>query len=381
MKIGIDARFLTHPQRGGFKTYTENLIASLSEIDHENNYILYVDREPNETTKLPTQPNFTYKVIPGTRKNLGMLYREQFVLPIECRKDKIDVLHSPCLTAPLALKQPSVVTIHDMIWYYPNRYSPSKVLFSERSLINWYYKVFAYFSAKKAKYIITISNASKQAIVSHLKLINEKIFITLEAPSSNYRYIDNKSLIKSALKKYDLPEKFIFGLGSADPRKNIEFLINAFVLIPDNDLHLVIVWNHYSLTTQLKVLIQNLNLQRQVHFLSEISDQDLLYLYNAAEVFVFPSLEEGFGLPPLEAMACGTPVIAANNSSIPEIVGDAALLFNARNPSELKDLILRVTENESLRKELRLKGLQKVKHYSWDKCASQTLDILYKAAS
>ena len=138
MRVGIDARFLTHPQRGGFKTYSENLIAALAEVDSENEYILYLDRPPDEKTSLPNRPNFTTCIVSGSAPIVGMPWREQVGLPRQGARDHLDLMHSPSLTAPLYLACPSVVTIHDVIWLFPEKFSNNKPKPVSRKMMEWY---------------------------------------------------------------------------------------------------------------------------------------------------------------------------------------------------------------------------------------------------
>ena len=376
MKIGIDARFLTHPQRGGFKTYTESLVAALAEVDAENEYILYLDRPPNSQTKLPNGPNFTTRIVPGTFPLAGMPWREQVVLARQVAQDRIDLLHSPCLSAPLRLTCPSVVTIHDMIWFFPEKFSRGNIWSVRRKLMEWYYRWIPQYAAKNAAAIITVSQAAKKSIVEHLKLDGKPIFVTHEAAGSLFRRINDAEQINAVRRKYHLPAEFILAIGSADPRKNIKTLVRAYGLLPielRSRYRLVIVWTHSRLAGELLQEIQSLELTSQVQFLGSISNDDLVLIYNAAALFVFPSLYEGFGLPVLEAMACGTPVVAANNSSIPEIVGDAGLLVEAQDSQAMVNVIGQVLTNEVIRSNLIKKGLERSAHFSWTQCARQTI--------
>src|SRR6186997_1243330 len=167
MKIGIDARFLTHPQKGGFKTYSENLITALACVDDKNEYVLYLDRMPDQNTKIPQQPNFSYKVLkqlPG----IGMPWREQGEISLQTSRDKLDLLHSPCLTAPILHACPLVITIHDMIWLFPQQYSRSDTFSLQWKLMEWYQLMIPRVSSRRAAAIITVSQLSKDDIVKHL---------------------------------------------------------------------------------------------------------------------------------------------------------------------------------------------------------------------
>jgi glycosyltransferase involved in cell wall biosynthesis len=383
MRIGIDAKFLTHPQKGGFKTYTESLIQALADVDKINDYFLYVDRQPLDGDKIPAQANFHIRVVSAGQRFYGMAWREQYALPHQIYKDCLDVFHAPCLTSPIFLSTPTIVTIHDMIWYYPKRYSARKASLNKRGLMGLYYRYIPFIAAKRANAIITVSIASKDRIVEYMGPASEKIFITHEAAGSLFRpVVNNGSLTKKDLQA-NLKKDYILAMGSTDPRKNMKALIKAYALLSDqlkDAHHLAIVWNHKLLASESFLDVQNHDIIKYVHYLNDISDEQLVELYNQASLFIFPSLEEGFGLPPLEAMACGTPVLAANNSSIPEIVGDAAVLFSAENHEELADSITRVLNEPDLQARMKARGIERAANFSWKDCALETLDVYKRVA-
>jgi glycosyltransferase involved in cell wall biosynthesis len=233
MKIGIDARFLTHPQAGGFKTYTQNLIAALAEVDAENEYVLYLDRTPEPQDRLPSGPNFTTRVVPGSVPLVGMPWREQIGLSRQAALDRLDLLHSPSLTAPLRLACPLVVTIHDMIWYFPDRFSNGHATAGKRKLMQWYYRVVPKMAAQRAAAVITVSQAAKESIVQSLGLTPDRVFVTHEAAASIYKRLDNPEQTEPIKQKYSLASDFILAIGSADPRKNIDTLVQAYASLPE----------------------------------------------------------------------------------------------------------------------------------------------------
>jgi glycosyltransferase involved in cell wall biosynthesis len=381
MKIGIDARFLTHPQPGGFKTYTENLISALAQIDTETEYILYVDRLPAPKDRIPTQKNFQMRIVSGITPLLGLPWREQVELPRQAGKDRVDVFHSPCLTAPLNLSCPLVITVHDMIWASREFFTGNNSWSIRRRLIDWYDYLVPKNAIQKATAIITVSQASKKGIVAGLGMQPDKVFVTYEAASPAFRRIGNPEQLESIRQKYDLPSSYILALGSADPRKNIKSLIHAYGLLPERlrEKHkLAIVWTHPFLAEDVSRLIKEFGLMQNVGFLLQVSNEDLVLLYNAATLFIFPSRYEGFGLPLLEAMSCGVPVVAANNSSIPEIAGDAAVLFDDHDSQAITDAMMRTLGDEDLRADLVQKGLVRAGEFSWERCALETL-LVYNA--
>jgi glycosyltransferase involved in cell wall biosynthesis len=380
MRIGIDARFLTHPQPGGFKTYTENLITALADLDKKNEYVLYLDRTPSNQDKVPVQPNFERRIVSGALPFIGVPWREQIGLARQVAKDRLDLFHAPCLTAPLYLNCPLVVTVHDMIWSFPQQFSKNGSRSIKRKLMERYNYAIPKTAIKRASAIITVSHAAKESIVEHSGLKADHIFVTYEAASPSFKQIKAEQSIESVRQKYKLPPDFIFAIGSADPRKNINALVQAYVLLSQElkeKYPLLIVWTHSLLTDELSQKIEELGLTKYVRFLRQVSTDDLVLLYNVASLFVFPSLYEGFGLPLLEAMACGVPVIASNNSSIPEIVGEAALLFEAQDTQSLSSLIEQVLTDDILNARLQKAGLARSAEFAWEKCAQETL-MVYK---
>ncbi len=374
MRIGIDARFLTHPQRGGFKTYSENLISALATIDQENEYILYLDRIPSDAIRLPSEANFAFRVVDGRRPFLGMPWREQVSLSRRAAHDKIDLLHSPSLTAPLRLGCPSVVTIHDMIWYHQHRISTNSRLGWKRQMLDSYYRIVAKSSARRAVAVITVSHAAKANIVQELNLHQDKIFVTYEAANHIFRPLDSAACAAVLRDRFGLEPGYILAIGSADRRKNMNTLLRAYAKLSDTlrDRHpLVIVWTHNLLASNVAEQARSQGLTERVQFIEDVSNDELVVLYNAASVFVFPSREEGFGLPMLEAMSCGTPVVAARNSSIPEIAGGAALLVDAEDAQGMAYATEQLLLHTTLREELSQKGLARAADFSWTRCATR----------
>lgn len=379
MRIGIDARFLTHPQRGGFKTYSENLVNALAEIDQETEYILYLDRAP-DMTAVPLQPNFTFRVIPGQLPMVGMFWREQVGLARQAAHDQLDLLHAPNLTAPLYLNCPLVLTVHDMIWCSPAQFAKRSSWSAKRTLMEWYYRWTPHFAARHAALILTVSYAAKASIVNRLGVKTDQVIVTYEAANHLYKPVVDQAQLGYIRHKYKIDTEFILAIGSADPRKNLTTLLQAFALLPpaiQQRYHLGIVWTHQFLTAEVAAQVQGLGLTGYVQFWEQVSDADLVLLYNAAALFAFPSRYEGFGLPLVEAMACGTPVVAADNSSIPEVVGDASLLFPADEPTLMATCMRRVLSEPELHTALRHKGLQRAAKFSWHRCAQQTLAAYY----
>jgi len=384
MRIGIDARFLTHPQAGGFRTYTEILVKALGQVDSSNAYVLYTDRSPGEAT-LPRRSNLTYRVVKGTFPLLGMPIREQIGLPRNIAQDGIDVMHFPCLTASLTARCPAVVTVHDTIWlsFQPGTLSSRDVRSAKRWAMWLYNRWVSQLAAKRADHIIAVSHATKADIVSQLGISVNKISVVHNAIKTVFQPNVSETQAEGVRRRYGLDNDFILGIGSADPRKNMVGLVSAYSKLSREQksrYQLVIVWTHSLLQNELLSLIDRSGIRGRVRFLERVSDLDLALLYSSATVFVFPSHYEGFGLPPLEAMACGTPVVAAKNSSIPEVVGEAGLMVDAADFDALALAIEQVLDDSTLQAELVRKGLERVRYFSWERLGRQTLEVYGKVA-
>jgi glycosyltransferase involved in cell wall biosynthesis len=378
-RIAIDARAISHPQPGGFKTYTENVVAHLPHYPGVV-YDILLDR-PYAVPAFLDRPDFCVRVIHSRPAFLGMPFRENILLPLDFRKNKVDLAHFPCGSAAYRSPCPFIITIHDAIeWMPPTRRSGNPSL--KRTLMHLYNRTNQRRAAQSASAIITVSSCSKRDIIKYLNVPEEKIFVTYGAPKETFFQPVDGDKTRFVLSEFKIAHDYILGIGSADPRKNIQCLIRAYAELP-SDLKqrykLVLVMTHRRLQEDLVQLARSLGILEQVQFLNDISTENLAFLYHGAALFVFPSLYEGFGLPPLEAMACGTAVVAANNSSIPEIVDDAALLVNHVAGdgvcSELVEKISKVLYDPSLRITLSQRGLERVRHFSWKRCASETTKI------
>lgn len=313
---------------------------------------------------------------------IGMPWREQVGLARQAQRDRIDLLHALCLTAPVCLPCPLVVTIHDTLWMFPDRFA-QKRKGGKRSLMDLYYRYIPRLAAQRAAAIITVSHDARAAIVRYLGIPEERVFVTYEAAAPIYRLIDQQRAIDTVQRQFGLKEDYVLAIGSADPRKNIVTLLRAYALLPEDvraNHELAIVWTHPLLAESIAVEARMCGIEAQIRFLHSVSNDDLISLYNAASLFVFPSRYEGFGLPILEAMACGAPVIAANNSSIPEVAGDAAILVDAELPAMMAHAMVRLLEDDALRHEMSARSLHRATAFSWQRCARETLAVYQSIA-
>jgi glycosyltransferase involved in cell wall biosynthesis len=369
MRIMIDAR-MGHT-RVGMGVYVRGLLRSLSKIDKENEYFVILNKGKKDNF-IPLQDNF-HKIYTGVTYS-NYLKRdlwEQIYLPILLNRYNIDVYHGPNYILPLFSNKKMILTIYDTTisfsnygWYKPvSRYRVQKLL----SL-----------SAKKADKIITGSEHSKKDIISILGIPEEKIKVIYIGVDEEYKVIKDQSKLNLVKAKYGLNKKFILHVGSLNPRKNISRLIEAYNKLPlelSKEYQLVLVGGKGWRSNEIFAKIEKLGLNDKVLFTGFVEDDDLHLLMNAASLLVFPSLYEGFGIPPLEAMACGIPVVASNTSSIPEVVGDAALLFDPYNVEEMSVAIYKALTDEQLRNDLVKRGFERVKYFSWKKTAQETLAV------
>jgi len=372
MKIAIDARFF-RKSTGGIGRYTRALIRELAKIDHKNQYLVYLtpedEEEYDEETKnlgLKTK-NFKKKIIPIVHYSVS----EQTKFLKILQKDQLDLVHFTNFNHPLFYKGKFVVTIHDLtLMLYP----PAKAKHSQ--LKKFGLKLTMNNAVKKAEKVIAVSKATKKDIINVLKADKEKIDVIYEGIDEQYQQssvISHQSSVKYGIKK-----PYLLFISQWRPHKGIIQLVEAFEILKKQYriLHkLVIVGKPNSDFPEIPEAIQHSFRAKDIITPGFIAEEDLPGLYREASAFVFPSHYEGFGLPPLEAMASGVPVVASKVSCMPEILGKAAVYFDPYNPKDMAEQINKVLENAPLRRVMLKKGFHQIKKYSWAKMASDTLQV------
>lgn len=375
MRIGINAFYLIPGKIGGTEVYLRNLLEEFTSWDLRNEYVLFL----NQGAKFffPEKENLKKVIlpIPSPLKPIRALF-EQIVFLYLVKKYNLDILHSPGYVCPLLdINCAKVVTIFDLQYFhFPKNFSFPKRI---------YWQFFIPLSAKKAHKIITVSSYSKSDICNNLKIVPEKVeVIPLAVDPIFFREKKEKVTSISAGGVLKLPEPFILSVSTFNPHKNIEKLIDAFSLLKKNAKiphKLILVGikqrNFYSIVRRIK----NLNLSKEVIILTNLPTEYLPDIYSRADLFVFPSFFEGFGLPPLEAMACSCPVVSSNATALPEVVNGGAILFNPINVEELAEAIVTVITNPEVKKQLIFRGLQVVRRYSWTFTAKETLRVYEEA--
>lgn len=374
MRVGINASFLGMPSTGTGQ-YCLNLIQSLSGIDSNTEYLLFAPH----SLDLQLNTNFTERVVKfpfafeGRARLANRLLWEQISIPIAARKQKIDVIHVPYLASPLVSPAKVVVTIHDLAHLVPAAYW-------QRSLSYRLYLLTVMSAAKRADMIIAISSSSQKDIVRLLGVSPRKVqVIPYGINSTRFAPPDcddrRQVLLEDFRLRYDIHKKYLLYVGNFEPRKNTLRLIKAFISLVrrmGRQYQLVMIGTGPDRNSATQIA-HDAKMDRDIIFIDFIANDDLPAIYVGAELLVFPSLYEGFGLPPLEAMACGTPVITSNVASLPEVVGEAGLMVDPCDTRELVEAMFELLHNKSLRERLRKAGLARAKLFSWPETARRTL--------
>lgn len=363
MRIAIDARGVNWYKGTGIGTYTDKVLSQLLNIDKENYYHIYWSGEDYD--------RFSYansKIIMTSKKHHRFF--QQNYMPANLLKEKIDLYHVPQNGIGLweKIQCKKVITVHDLIPYImPETVGKGYLLKFLKDVPN---------ILQSADGIITVSEWSKKDILKFFPIDEDKIFVTPLAADLKYKPIDRQWCRYILEKKINIKKPFILYIGGFSPRKNVRSLIMAFSKVYkdlNKDYNLVIVGSLKDEGKCLKELSQKLGIDSQVIFTGFVEEDLLPILYNGSELFVYPSFYEGFGLPPLEAMSCGTPVLTSNVSSIPEVVGDAGILIDPYDTSNLIESLANTLNNEPLKNQLSIAGLKRASRFSWQKTAKETL--------
>ena len=376
MRIAIDATILRNQNTGtGF--YIINLITGLLNADADNEYIIFGDKKIIDKLVPVNKKNFRVENV-KFKSRIFRVFWQLFVLSSKLRKMQINVLHSTNYITPLfKFKLRVIVTVNDLTFFlFPEKFTVTKRLF---------FKFMVPIFVKRADEIIAASENTKKDILKFFKIPVEKIAVTFESYPAYYNSNISKEDSAIVLDKYGIIKNYFLFVGMIEPRKNILSILKAFIELDEElDEDLIIVgkkgW-YYREIEQFMDNIKDKKLKNKIIFTGFVSELELVSLYQNATIFLYPSFYEGFGIPPLEAMVCGVPVITSNTSSLPEVVGDAAIQINPYNYLELKEAIKFLKENPHKRSEMSVKGKEQAKKFSLDEFTRNTINIYKKAAS
>jgi len=369
LRIGIDYTAAVK-QKAGIGRYTRNLVKHLATMDRENNYVLLT---VGSKISPSFPPSFRYATVPISDRLMTIIWqRLRIPLWVEIFTGHLDIFHSPDFVLPPVRKAHTILTVHDLSFLrVPHCAEPSLRAYLEKAVPR---------SVEQADLVLADSENTRKDLIELLGVPPDKVEVVYAGVEERFRPVDDESLIARVRRRYRLPERFILSLGTLEPRKNFVGLIKAYALakLP---LKLVIVGGKGWLYDDIFATVKESGLEEEVLFPGYVGDEDLPALYSAAELFVFPSFYEGFGLPPLEAMACGTPVVASNVSALPEVLGDAAVLVPPDDVEALAQAMKRALQDEELRQKLREAGLKRAAKFRWEKAAAKLLQIYSRFTS
>ncbi len=374
MRIAIDYTAAIH-QGAGIGSYVRNLVAALLAEDDSNQYTLLTSGRPTPEHPFPSAPNVRGRSILIPDRYLNILwYRWRLPVPATLFSGAMDLYHGPdFVLPPLGKKVRKIVTIHDLAFLeHPEYAVPSLAAYLRKVVPE---------SVAMADVVTTVSSEVNRTLVEHFQTPREKIIVIPNGVAPYFRRITDPIILNATRQKFGLKHPLLLGVGTLEPRKNHLGLIKAFYQAQKQKYGpamLAIAGGSGWLYEETRNLVAELKLERKVRFLGRVTDLELVTLYSMADVFAFPSFFEGFGIPPLEAMACGAPVITSNTSSLPEVAGDAALLVDPNDVNALARAILNILGNEQLRAELVKKGYQRVQQYTWAMSARKVLKIYQK---
>ena len=368
MRIAFDGTTL-RPGRTGVGYYTEHLLHHIVQEGPDDEVVVVSNRPVDTTRPLPSRVH-----VDAPSSRIPRLVWMQTLAPRALRRLHPDIAHFTNGMVPLASRVPTVVTIHDMsLTMYP-RYHPTRRVTLNRPLVD--------LAARRADAIITVSQSAKRDIMSVYNLPADRVHVVHEAAAPSFTRVEDASILARVRKQHGLPERFILYVGTIEPRKNLPSLIEGFAkrhLSGDLPHRLVCAGPYGWLSRDLESLLDRLKIRHAVHFAGYLPFDDLPALYSLAEMFVFPSLYEGFGLPVIEAMACGVPVVTGDVAALNEVGGHAVERVASLESESIGDAMTALARDAARREELKRLGLARAQTFSWRRAARETLDV-YKFA-
>jgi glycosyltransferase involved in cell wall biosynthesis len=369
MRIGIEAQRIFRPKKHGMDVVAIELIKNLQQLDHKNEYVIFSRKGVDDNTIVETS-NFTLDKFSA----LTYVDWEQFQLPGKLKSRKIDLLHCTANTAPLKCSIPLLLTLHDIIYLENVDFKGT----AYQNLGNLYRRWLVPKIVNKASLILTVSEFEKQNILERLPSTEGKVQVLYNGVSPQFNNSFSQTQVEELRIEFNLPAQFVMFLGNTAPKKNTLNVIKAYVdlcLKHENKIPLVLLDYKKELVIRILEELKQPGLIDMFIFPGYVPHHKIPLVYNAATLFLYPSLRESFGLPILEAMACGTPVITSSTSSMPEIAGDAALLVDPYKPAELTAAMHKALTNNNLLADLKERGLKRASCFTWKASAEKLLQI------
>ncbi len=367
MRIGIEAQRIFRRKKHGMEIVALETIRQLQKSDSQNEYVIFV-KDDEDTGCLHETNNFRIVKVPG----FSYADWEQIALPQAAKKEKLDLLHATSNTAPLLHTAPLVLTLHDIIYLEGLKLKGS----AYQNLGHIYRKVIVPRIIHQSKAIITVSAFEKDAIQAYFQLEDHQVKFIYNGKSTIFKVIEHPKLLASTAAKFNLPGAFLLCFGNTAQKKNTFRMLQAYGIycqLTPTPLPLVLIDCSSSYLHRILTQLNNKSIAKHILCVDHVEAHELPAIYNLSTVFLYPSLRESFGLPIIEAMACGTPVITSNTSAMPEIAGDAAILVDPYNPEAIAHAIIGILQDSSLYRLLQAKGLVQSSRFTWEATAEQVL--------
>jgi glycosyltransferase involved in cell wall biosynthesis len=369
--VGVNAHLLSLEESyrsAGINWYIHNLLRHLPEVDPSITYSIFLSDR-----RYAGGPGMELYVsrLPTQRPPLRIAW-EQIIQPWAMHRGGVDLIHEPAFVGPWVGRCPFVVTVHDLSFLlYPQNF---------QALNRFYLRHFTRLSVQQARRVIAVSESTKQDLVRHYNLSPATVDVVYNGVDASFRPLPADRVAAFRADR-GLPERFLLFVGTLEPRKNVSRLIEAYARLPRDRPPLMLIGGKGWLYDETLARVEALKLTDEVRFVGYVPAEDLPWWYNAAELFVYPSLYEGFGLPPLEAMACGTPVVASNSSSLPEVMGQAGILVDPTDTDALAGALDQALGSGELQESMRAAGLTQAACFSWREAACGTVDSYRRAVT
>lgn len=376
MKIGIEAQRIFRKKKHGMDMVALELIKQLQLIDHENEYYIFVNNIEDKDA-LTLIPNFKVIYV----KPAPYPIWEQFYLPKAAKDCGVQILHCTSNTTPINSKIPIILTLHDIIYLEKWNFTKGTAY---QIIGNLYRRWNVPIAVKIAKHILTVSNFENNRIKSYFKLKSSDISTAYNGVGKHFKPVTNPAELLKAKEKYHLPDNFVFFLGNTDPKKNVIGVLKALSILKSKKLlnfKLLMLDIDREYLKGIMRKIGDESLVDDIVFSGYVPNIDLPAIYSQASLFLYPSLRESFGIPLLEAMACGAPIITSNTSSMPEVAGQAAIFVDPLDANQIADAILKLQSDNELKEKLKSAGFERINNFTWQHNAELTLSIYKQFAT